>query len=722
MGTSSAMNTSNSNVKYKITVTQNSQNVANNTSNVTVSVKFYRTNTGYTTYGTGTVYCKINGTTYSEPVTPSQKITSSGIVLITRTLNIGHNADGTKTLTCSAWIQHNVITSSEQSYSQTLTTIPRKSTLAVSDGTLSTQMTLTIDSKATTFRHNIAYKCGTASGTIASDILGSAGVNFVPPETLASQNTTGTSLSITYTLTTYSNGVSIGSNSYTKKLTIPNTDAYKPKCSIQVTETTNYKNTYGTLVRGLSKLKVKVTATQAYGAAITAYNTTADGTKYTAAEFTTPAIKAESSVSVSSTVTDKRGRTSAAASASFPVIDYNPPTITSLVVHRCNADGTENDQGNYIRATFSASVTPLNNKNSATYKLRYKKTTATNFTEVSFSDLTGKYTVTDKTYIFAADGNDSYNVEVVVTDDIKTITSATSASTAFTLMNWGADGTSIAFGKVAEKANTFQNGLHLNQIGNRYALSSPGVASSEGFVLMANIEITAANADTPITFVISRRQEPTTMTVYASLRNSDMSKSSVGSFTYEGTNYDAYLSPTGDMSWGLYVLKGSNWDTITIQDWYTSETMQSRVRVTFPGTLVSQVPTPYYKAIPAQLRSILDFVYPVGSVYISYSHNSPADMFGGTWVRIENAFLWGVDSKGTIGQTGGEKTHTLTVNELPSHSHGAVYSGNVSDKSYGWLTPGSGDKLGYNTVATGGGAAHNNMPPYVQVSIWRRTA
>ena len=150
--------------------------------------------------------------------------------------------------------------------------------------------------------------------------------------------------------------------------------------------------------------------------------------------------------------------------------------------------------------------------------------------------------------------------------------------------------------------------------------------------------------------------------------------------------------------------------------------MQSRVRVTFPGTLVDQVPVPYYKATPAALDSILDYVYPVGSVYISYSHYDPATLFGGTWVRIQNAFLWGVDSNGAIGLTGGSKTHTLTVNELPSHTHGAVYSGNVSDKSYAWLTPGSGDKLGYNTVATGGGAAHNNMPPYVQVSIWRRTA
>ena len=719
MGTSSAMSTSNQYIKYTITVKQNSQSVANNTSNVTVSVRFYRTNTGYTSYGSGTVYCKINGTTYSAAVTSSQKITSSGIVLFTKTLDIAHSADGTKKLTCSAWISHDVVTSSEQSYSQTLTTIPRKSTLTVANGTLGTEQTLTITRAASSFTHTIKYTCGTASGTITTKTTGTS-VKFTPPLSLASQNTTGTSVSIKYTLTTYSDDTNIGSNSYTKTCSIPS--SVKPSCSVQVLDATNYQATYGNLVKGLSKLKVKVTATKAYDSAIASYSTTADGTKYTAAEFTTPVLKAAGTVSVSSTVKDKRGRTSAAASASFPVIDYSYPAVTALTVHRCDADGTENDQGEHIRTTFSASISPLNNKNSAAYKLRYKKTTETEFTEVSFSDLAGSYTVTDKSYIFAASGNDSYNVEVVAIDDIKSIASVTSASTAFTLMNWGADGTSIAFGKVAEEANTFQNALHQNQLGNRYVAQSSGVSGSPGFILMANIEIIDALADIPITFVFSRRQAPTTMTVYVALRNTDMTASSVASITYEGTNYDAYLSPTGDMSWGLYVLKGRDYDHIALQDWYTSRTMQGRVRVTFPGTLVDQVPTPYYKATPAQLRSLLDYIYPVGSVYISYSHNSPATMFGGTWTRIQNAFLWGCDANGDIGSTGGEKTHTLTVNELPSHTHGSVYSGNVSGtKTHSWLASG-GSNMAYGTVATGGGAAHNNMPPYVQVSIWRRTA
>jgi hypothetical protein len=134
MGTSAEMSTSNTYVKYNISVTQNSQSTSGNYSNVTVSVYFWRTNSGYTTYGTGSVSCKINGTTYSASVTSSQKITNSGITLFSKTLDISHNSDGSKTLTCSAWINLDTpLTSSEQSYSQTLTKIPRAATISDAD-------------------------------------------------------------------------------------------------------------------------------------------------------------------------------------------------------------------------------------------------------------------------------------------------------------------------------------------------------------------------------------------------------------------------------------------------------------------------------------------------------------------------------------------------------------------------------------------------------------
>jgi hypothetical protein len=124
MAVSGNFSTNNDRVKYNITVTESNVNVANNTSDITVSVKFWRTNTGYETYGTGTCYCTINGTQYTQAVTPSQKITNSGIVLFSKKVTIPHNSDGSKTVNVKAKINiTNVLSSDYQGFDVTLTKI-----------------------------------------------------------------------------------------------------------------------------------------------------------------------------------------------------------------------------------------------------------------------------------------------------------------------------------------------------------------------------------------------------------------------------------------------------------------------------------------------------------------------------------------------------------------------------------------------------------------------
>ena len=126
MAVSNTFNTSNDRVKYNITVTESNVNESANTSQVTVSVKFWRTNTGYETYGTGSVTCIIDGTTYTQDVTSTQKITNSGIVLFTKKLTINHNTDGSKVINVKAKISLNTpLTSDYQGFNVTLTKINR---------------------------------------------------------------------------------------------------------------------------------------------------------------------------------------------------------------------------------------------------------------------------------------------------------------------------------------------------------------------------------------------------------------------------------------------------------------------------------------------------------------------------------------------------------------------------------------------------------------------
>lgn len=121
--------------------------------------------------------------------------------------------------------------------------------------------------------------------------------------------------------------------------------------------------------------------------------------------------------------------------------------------------------------------------------------------------------------------------------------------------------------------------------------------------------------------------------------------------------------------------------------------------------------------------TIFDALLPVGTVIMRYDHTNPGTLYPGTtWARVYGAFPWFTDAAGQIGTTGGERNVTLTVNQIPAHSHGSVYSQHApGTKGQAWYTV-AGSSLAYGAVSTGGGAAHNNMPPYIQIAAWRRTA
>lgn len=444
-------------VSLSLSITQNSQSIANNTSNVTVKV------TASWTYGSynqlqKSGWLKIDGTTYDFTSSFNyNRKTSGSQVIFTKTVNVDHNTDGTKTLSCSAsyttGVSSGTITASA---SKTLTTIPRKSTLSVSDGTLGTAQTLTVTEQASSFTHTIVAKCGSASTTVCTKSTSNS-ISFTPPLSWASQNTTGTSVSVTYTITTYNGSTSVGSNTYTKKCSIP--ASVKPSCTISVTDPTGTSDTYGVegYVKGVSKFKVVVTPTTKYGSAIASYKTTANGGTYTTASFTTDVLASSGTLTIKATVTDKRGR-SGTASITVNVYDYSFPTVSKLTVHRCNEDGGSNDEGEFVKVVFDAAVTDINNQNTSAIYLEYKKTTESAYTEIHLVD--DQMSVTNYTYIFPAESGSSYDVRVSIEDILGNVASrATTASTAFTLMHWSAAGRGIGFGKIAELEDVFDIGL-----------------------------------------------------------------------------------------------------------------------------------------------------------------------------------------------------------------------------------------------------------------------
>ena len=124
------------------------------------------------------------------------------------------------------------------------------------------------------------------------------------------------------------------------------------------------------------------------------------------------------------------------------------------------------------------------------------------------------------------------------------------------------------------------------------------------------------------------------------------------------------------------------------------------------------------------LAQIMLMMYPVGAIYISTVATSPASLFGGTWESIGGRFLLGADATYAAGSTGGETTHTLTSDEMPAHRH-AIYMNNEVSAEEFWgannVTPQG--KLSANATDTAGGnQPHDNMPPYLAVYMWQRTA
>ena len=154
-------------------------------------------------------------------------------------------------------------------------------------------------------------------------------------------------------------------------------------------------------------------------------------------------------------------------------------------------------------------------------------------------------------------------------------------------------------------------------------------------------------------------------------------------------------------------------------------------------------------------KKLIDYIYPIGSIYLSVNSTSPATLFGGSWTQLKDRFLLGAGSTYSSGATGGAATHKLSVAEMPSHAHDTPFfnnmtnngemksdfigvfgkgvtasqalkdTGQTSTMEMWWINQtntAEGNEWAYLTSAKGSGSAHNNMPPYLVIYMWKRTA
>lgn len=137
-------------------------------------------------------------------------------------------------------------------------------------------------------------------------------------------------------------------------------------------------------------------------------------------------------------------------------------------------------------------------------------------------------------------------------------------------------------------------------------------------------------------------------------------------------------------------------------------------------------------AIEQLNNNFLNQVYPIGSIYMSISNTNPSNLFGGEWEQIKDRFLLASGSTYTAGTTGGAANVTLTEAQMPKHAHKDIYvDGTKMSWCAGKVASGANYGVISNIVSTGNGIyvgnagsgePHENMPPYLAVYMWKRTA
>lgn len=381
--------------------------------------------------------------------------------LASGTKNVYHNSDGTKTFNYS-FSQEFAITYSGSyigtktgSGTGTLDTIPRGSKLGtVPNFTTGSSVTIPITKYSSSFTDNLTIKIGSTTIKTVNDISNGDSVSFTSAELTKIYNAlpSSTKGTVTWQLTTKNGSTTVGTSTKTSTVTI-NSNIKPNITGITLAEAISGLNAkFGAFIQNQSKISGTVNASAGSGSSISAYKTTINGTSYTSKTFTTGVLKTSGTNTVSITVTDKRGRTDT-YSTTFSVLAYTKPTISTFKVERCNADGTLNDEGINFKVTIKSSITALNNKNDASYLLQYKLSSVDTWTtignELSGYSINTNWVVTNITLNI----DNVYDFRLTIKDYFEEIPKSTNVSESFTLMNFGADGRSMAIGGVAEDPN-----------------------------------------------------------------------------------------------------------------------------------------------------------------------------------------------------------------------------------------------------------------------------
>ena len=432
------------------------------------------------------------------------------------------------------------------------------------------------------------------------------------------------------------------------------------------TTTYNVMNDSGqTIVQNYGIVSAKVgTATYKYGATFRSMSITLGSKSVDATVNSSVSLGSfnySSTQTMTATITDSRGWTKT-ITKEVTFIAYSPPQI-NVVANRTGGYGTN------ATFTVNASYTSLGGKNawlnSNTAYVKYAISPAPS-TPAATGNVANTNPITSKTINITGANNDkSYTITIYANDKITSATATATFGRGQPILGVFKDNQTVGINVVTDTNDSA--GLYVNGVSN-------------------------LSGNTTVTGTISSSGQIKTTSTTAS------SSTSTGSIVTSG---------------GIGVAKNSYFGG----------------NLNVVGTLT------------VGSKTLLNWIYPVGSIYISTVSTNPGTLFGGTWVQIKDTFLLTAGDTYSAGNTGGEATHTLTANEIPEFSFATSHVAWADDMYRGLKNVtqemnDDGPTSGYNdsgqnveiwnhrqhVYTFGGDGAHNNMPPYLVVYAWKRTA
>lgn len=731
MGTATGAYSARTNHQLRVETQLVSQNIAGNYS--TINFQIYSEKTAastsyYLTAGGGGSF-NIGGNTGALPAWLYDFRSNTSYTRATGTVNVGHNADGTLTYGFSASdTAPGALGSASASGSETLPTIARATQPTVSPTSGNTDSTYGIGTAAadSSFTHNIYCSMDNGASYFAL-ITGQAGTvtnyNWTPASTLLPNLTSMTAIIAVNTYT--SGGAYIGQKLVYLPLSVPS--SIVPTISaVSWVDTQTAAPDVPTLMGGAgryvqawSKLQPTVASAGAAGSTISSSSVTQNGQVAASGASFATAVNLSGAVPFTAVAADSRGRTSAVYASTVAVTAYNFPILPTPIITRTSdaAGAVPSSTGTYLSITPSASVSSLVfgavEKNLLEWQIRikpvggtYTTVAAWSATNVSGNTWTTKYVAAG--YASATE----WVVEVSVRDlfgkngystasTVKTLTVTVPSEAVF--MDW--DGNNgLGLGKYRA------NGM-LDVAGDIYTAGS----KIGGFSVPQN---TNAPADPPSSYPLGTSTQlvnpvagwPLGTALYGSL------------VTVRG-----YNDPSGGGTIQYWSAYQATTDIIFYRQWFYSATSWSAwSAVNSPAGQITQfagatAPSGYLlcdgagysRTTYARLFGICSTAFGAGDG--STTFNVP---------NLKGRVPVGVDSSQTefqtIGTLGGEKAHLLNIAEIPSHNHGfgagAAFANYVASGGGSGLAAGTNITTSPTTGYTGGGAAHNNLQPYLSLN------